>query len=359
MADTAADAGAQSTPTNPVVCEVTRGPLTESVHRGALAVSDASGAIIAGIGDASAFVYPRSAIKALQAIPVLASGAAERFGFTPADIALLCASHSGEADHVARAEDLLSRAGFDPEALHCGAHWPLGPAATRDLAGAGGAPRKSHNNCSGKHAGMLASALATDADPARYTDIDSPVQQAVLATLKRYCGAEGVGAFPGIDGCGAPNWPVTIEGLARAFAAFGAGSGPAQADADTARRIRAAVAAHPHLVAGTDRFDTVMMAASGERVFVKTGAEGVYCGCLPEFGIGFALKIDDGTGRASEHLTATLITALYPDLTVAVADRHIIRNWAGVPVGRTVPAPVVVETVTELARQIRGARNAQ
>jgi len=335
----------------PVLVEVTRGDHVESVHRGAIAVADAAGAIIASVGDIDWKVYPRSAIKPLQAIPVLRSGAADKFSLDEADIALLCASHSSAPKHVTRAEAILQRIGLTPDALCCGAHWPLDPAVARDLARAGGGPTKAHNNCSGKHSGMLATAVATGSDPARYAEADGEVQATILQLLRAFCGTEAVGDVPGVDGCGAPNWPISLGGLARGFAYFAARSGPASDYADEIERIAAACAAHPDLVAGDGRFDTRVMLAAGQAALTKTGAEGVYCGALPGLGIGFAVKISDGAGRASELVVREVLMSAGIAIGDAVADISDVRNWAGDLVGEMRVTSAADPVLSELARR--------
>src|SRR5215210_6853486 len=140
---------------NPVLVEVMRGALTESRHRGAVAVVDADGATVLALGDVIRPVYPRSAVKPLQALPLIENGAAERYGFGDEELALACASHGGEAAHVEIAARMLARAGLDESALECGAHWPSHQPSAQALARSGATPSALHNNCSGKHAGFL------------------------------------------------------------------------------------------------------------------------------------------------------------------------------------------------------------
>ena len=173
---------------NPVVVEVTRGALVESAHRGAGAVVDADGRVAMVFGDAERPVYPRSAVKALQALPLVESGAAERFGLSDKEIALACASHSGSEDHVATARAMLAKAGCDERALECDAHWPLGEEEARALVRAGRTPTALHNNCSGKHAGFLCLSCAMGVDPKGYVEPDHPVQREVAASIEAMTG---------------------------------------------------------------------------------------------------------------------------------------------------------------------------
>ncbi len=328
---------------NPVLVEVTRGNLVESRHRGALAVVDAAGASALTLGDVAAPVFPRSAIKALQALVLVESGAADRFGFGDAELALACASHGGEPPHVAGVERMLRAAGLDPSALACGAHWPLHQASAQALARAGGTASALHNNCSGKHAGFLCAACAMAADTAGYVEASHPVQRAVKAVLEDVSGAAIPDARRAIDGCAVPTWALPLADLARAFACFGTGQRLGSQRAAAARRLRAACAAKPWFVAGSGRFCTSVMEHFGARVFVKTGAEGVFCGALPELGLGIAVKCDDGQGRAAEVATAAVIARLLP---LADPDRDFLsryvrptlRNWKGTVVGGLRPA---------------------
>lgn len=323
---------------NPVLVEVTRGEAVESRHSGSAAVVDADGAPVLALGDIDRRVFPRSAVKALQALPLLESGIAGRLRLTDAEIALACASHSGEPPHVETAAAMLRKAGQDETCLECGAHWPLGEAATRALAARGGTPTALHNNCSGKHAGFVCLACGSGTDPKGYVRADHPVQQAVRAALEDVTGAPHTAEVRAVDGCSIPTYAVPLRALALGLARFGAGVGMSGGHARAALRIRQAVAAHPFMVAGTGRFDTTVMEALGARVFVKTGAEGVHCAALPELGLGLAVKADDGTRRAAEVMMAALIRRFLPidgepRAAIDAAARHDIVNWNGIVVG--------------------------
>jgi len=331
---------------NPVVVEVTRGPSVESFHRGAGAVVDADGGVVLAFGDVARPVFPRSAIKALQALPLIESGAADNYGLGEKAIALACASHSGEPAHVAVASAMLAAAGMDVSALACGAHWPLGVEAARALARSGGAPTALHNNCSGKHAGFVCLACASGIDPTGYETPDHGVQREVKAAIEDVIGEKLDASRRGIDGCSIPTYAIPLRALAFGFARFGAGQGLGPARAAAARRIRAAVAAHPWAVAGTRRFDTEVMSLLGARAFTKTGAEGVFCAALPEQGLGLAVKADDGAGRAAEVMIAALIAKFLPisdaervGLAPLVAPR--LLNWRGLDVGGARPAGAI------------------
>ncbi|MFW6076630.1 MAG: asparaginase, partial [Hyphomicrobiales bacterium] len=293
---------------NPVLVHVTRGGMVESRHRGSFAVSDANGSLAAALGEIAEPVYPRSAIKAFQALPMVEM-AADRFGFTDADIALACASHSGEPNHVRLVQSMLAKAGLSEADLECGFHWPYDGDAQRALAAAGERPGAVHNNCSGKHAGMLALALALGASTRGYTAASHPVQRTIAATLHELCGIDPDGQPCGIDGCSVPTWALPLAAQAHGFARFASGAGLSPDRQRAARRILAAVRAHPFNVAGSERFCTRLMQAV-PRAFVKTGAEGVFCGCVPHAGFGLALKCDDGAGRAAEVIMAALLAHL-------------------------------------------------
>jgi L-asparaginase II len=292
---------------DPVLVEVTRGGVAESVHRGAFAVVDATGRVVVSAGDLERPVFPRSAIKALQALPLVESGAADVYRFTEEEIALACASHGGEERHVATAAAMLAKAGLGEPDLECGSHWPSYGPATNAMIRSGTEPCQLHNNCSGKHSGMLAFASHRGIPTKGYVGRDHPVQQAMAAVLKDLCDVDPAGQPCGIDGCSIPTWGLPLRALALGFARFATGHGLSGPRAAACRRIAAAVFAHPFMVAGTGRFCTEFMEAFPARAFVKTGAEGVFCGFVPEQGLGFALKVDDGATRASEAATAALL----------------------------------------------------
>jgi L-asparaginase II len=327
---------------NPVVVEVTRGERIESAHRGAGGVVDADGRVVLAFGDAERAVYPRSAVKALQALPLIESGAADRLALTDKEIALACASHSGGEDHVATAREILAKAGFDERVLECGVHWPLGEEEERALARSGRTPTALHNNCSGKHAGFVCLACHMGLDPMGYTAPDHPVQREVTAAIEGMTGVRLSEETRGVDGCSIPAYAVPLTALARGFARLGTGEGLSPIRRTAAARIRAAVAAHQVTVAGIGRFDTEMMSLLGARAFTKAGAEGVFCAALPEAGLGLAVKADDGAGRAAQVMIAALIRRFggFDEETGARLARFVsprLLNWNGLEVGRLHP----------------------
>ncbi|MEQ8602852.1 MAG: asparaginase [Marivibrio sp.] len=337
------EASADAAGANPITVEVTRGGVVESRHRGAAAIVDVRGQVQAAWGDIQRPIFPRSAIKALQALPLVETGAADAFGFDDAALALACSSHEGEPRHVETAGAMLAACGLEESALECGVHWPYSQAAAHALAIAGQAPDQRHNNCSGKHAGMVALARQLGIDPKGYTDRTHPVQQRIMGVLETLTGLDLARAAVGIDGCSVPTWAIPLENLAFAFALFGTGEGMPDHRADAALRLRRAVFAEPFMVAGTGRFCTDFMAATAPRVFVKTGAEGVFCAAVPDYGLGVALKCDDGAGRAAEiMLVAALRTiGVLDDVADETVRRFIerpIENRRGTAVGAIRPA---------------------
>lgn len=331
---------------NPLLAEALRGGIVESFHRGALAIVDADGALHTALGDIDRPIYPRSAVKVLQALPLVASGAAEALGLADEELALACASHGGEPHHAATAASMLAKAGLDEQALECGAHWPYHDGSIKAMAAQGAQPSALHNNCSGKHAGFvcLGCRMAGGQEAAAflrgYVRPEHPVMREVTAALQAATGYDLEQAARGTDGCSIPTYAIPLRHLAHAFARVATGIGLSAEHARAARRLRQAVARAPQMVAGTGRFDSRVMARLGERVFCKVGAEGVYCAALPEVGLGVALKMDDGnTARAAEVVMAAVIEAR---LTLEGEDAALLRslsrvelrNWNGIEVGR-------------------------
>jgi L-asparaginase II len=338
---------------NPTLVHALRGGIVESSHRGAVAVVDADGTVHTQRGDIGRPIFPRSAVKVLQALPLVASGAADRFGLTDAELALACASHGGEVRHADTAAGMLAKAGVDVAALECGTHWPYHDGSIKALAAAGQQPSALHNNCSGKHSGFvcLGCLMAEGSDRRAflkgYVKPDHPVMREVTAALQATTGYDLAHAARGTDGCSIPTYAIPLRHLAHAFARVATGVGLSEGHARAAKRLRQAVAAAPDMVAGTGRFDSRVMAQLGERVFCKVGAEGVYCAALPEQGLGVAVKMDDGnTARACEVAMAALIQRLLPlegedaALMARLADVRL-SNWNGIEVGALQAAPAL------------------
>jgi len=277
------------------VVEVTRGTVVESRHRLHVAVVDSGGRLRAMSGDPEMVTYLRSAAKPFQAVPVVEDGAVDRFGLTREELALCCGSHSGEPAHLAAAESILRKVGLDGEALICGPHAPFHGPSRRELAESGLEPVKLHNNCSGKHAGMMALARAHGWDPAGYERLEHPVQRRILAEVSYWTGIDIEGMVVGTDGCGVVCYAMPLRNMALGFARFAAA---ARGGASAAKEVVAAMTAHPEMVAGTGRLCTDLMKITEGRLFAKVGAEGVYCVGVPGAELGIALKIEDGTKRA-------------------------------------------------------------
>jgi L-asparaginase II len=305
----------------PLTVEITRGDMVESRHRVSISAIDAAGAVVFEAGDTEALIYPRSAIKPLQALVLLESGAADAFGLGAAEIALAAASHSGEPRHVAVVRDWLTRLGLSDADLECGVHAVAGVAT----------PTALHNNCSGKHAGFLTVARHLGIPTKGYIAPDHPVQRKVMARVAEMAGAALERAPRGIDGCGIPVFGIRLADLARALMRFA--TEPASA------RIRAAMAAEPFMVAGSKRFTTRVIEASRGAVLIKEGAEGVYAGAIPTRGIGIAVKAEDGATRAAAAATGHVLrrlNALDEHAVAALGDalEPMVRNHAGRDVGR-------------------------
>ncbi len=294
------DAAAVSAEANPVLVEATRGGMVESRHRAAVAVVDIEGRVILQAGEIEASVYPRSAIKPLQALALVESGAAEAFGLGAAELALACASHNGEPRHAETVGAWLARIGCSAEDLECGAHLPYHQESLEALLRGGAAPSALHNNCSGKHAGFLSVARHLGHPTEGYIRYDHPVQQQVLGILETLTGLDLSEAPRGIDGCGIPVLGMPLGNLALAMARFAQPDDQPEARRAACLRLQQALAAEPFMIAGSGRFCSRVIEATKGRALVKTGAEGVFCGALPELGLGFALKVDDGAGRAAE-----------------------------------------------------------
>jgi len=324
--------------TNPVLVEVTRGAVVESAHRGAVSVFDADGKAVWEIGDTDRPVFPRSAVKAIQALPLVESGAADAYGFGNRELALACASHSGEPAHVELATTMLARAGLDRKALECGAHWPSSHDATIALARAGDLPNALHNNCSGKHSGFLCTCVHSGIAHSGYVKAGHALQEMVRDVMQSVTGAAHDVDHCGIDGCSIPTYAVPLKSFAQGFARMATGRGFLPERAKAAKRLLSACMAEPFLVAGTGKADVALMQAAPGRIFVKTGAEGVYCAALPELGLGIALKCDDGAGRAAEVMIAVVLARLLRGDDAVVAKlaelaRPAIESRVGAKVG--------------------------
>lgn len=329
---------------NPVLVEVSRGDMVESYHRGAAAVVGADGKIVATWGDVERPVYARSAIKPLQALALVETGAADHFKLGDEEIALACASHGGESAHIECVTRWLARIRLTPDDLECAPHLPLNEQAAADLLRAGTIVSRAHNNCSGKHAGFLTTALHLGEPTGGYLHADHPVQRYWQQVLSEMAQADLTQAPVGVDGCGIPVCGLSLRATATAMAQLADPTGLSATRAAAARVVVRAMIKAPFMVAGSGRFCTAVMQHAPVPLVVKTGAEGIFTAALPAKGIGIALKIDDGAARAAAvALGAILLSigALDGDVCNALAD-HLepdVCNRAGLIVGHVHPAP--------------------
>ena len=339
---------------NPVLVEITRGELVESVHRGAVAIMDADGRVLFSLGDIEAYVYPRSSLKPVQALPLVESGAADAFGLTDENIALACASHSGEPMHTERVAAWLAHIGRRESDLACGPQPPRYEPVWEDMVRRGEAPTRIHNNCSGKHAGFLTLARHWDVAASGYERHDHPVQQAVAKALGELAGIDSVLPW-GVDGCAAPNFALPLRAFTLALAKFASPKDLPAPRAQAMKRIVDAMMAHPELVAGTGRVCTTLMRAWPARVAAKTGAEGVFAAIIPEYGLGVALKIDDGAGRAADTAIAAVLERLIPSNETSIAQiiHAPVLNTRDAVTGERRPAAALAEAAIPELRRLR------
>ncbi|MEY8829597.1 asparaginase [Sedimentitalea sp. XS_ASV28] len=312
--------------TDPVpMTEIWRASLLESVHMGHAVICDDSGQIVRAWGNPDVVIYPRSSCKMIQALPLITSGAADKFGLSSEQLALACASHNGAAIHTDRVKAWLDQLGLGVDDLRCGPQEPDDRPARNALIRADESPCQFHNNCSGKHAGFLTLAAHMGAGP-EYVEVDHPVQQASLSAIEETTQVESLGY--GIDGCSAPNFATTLHGLARSMAFFASAQDRPDRQSEAAASLTAAMMAHPELVAGEGRACTELMRAMGRRAAIKTGAEAVYVAIVPEKRMGIALKIVDGGTRAAECTIAALLVGL----GVLDADHPATRKFMNAPI---------------------------
>jgi L-asparaginase II len=309
--------------------ELWRGDRVESIHAGHAVVMDGRGQVVMAWGDPGAVIYPRSSCKMVQALPLIESGIGR--DLTDRHLALACASHQGAQLHTDMVTRWLYDLGLTEADLRCGTHEPPDVPARDRLIRAAESPCQIHNNCSGKHCGFLMWTKATGAGP-EYVDPDHPLQRAIRAATEEVAGETSPGH--GIDGCSAPNFAVTVAGLARSMAAFA--NPAANARGRAMARLAAAMHAHPDLVAGEGRACTELMRAVTEPVALKTGAEAVYTAILPGRGLGIAVKIMDGSFRASEAVIVGLLArlgVLDPRHPAAIKRLGPVSNWRGLITG--------------------------
>ena len=335
----------------PILVEVRRGSIVESRQRGVIVVAEPDGRVIKGLGDDGLIIPTRSTIKPIQAIPFITSGAADHFSLDERELAVVCASHEGEAIHTETIAGMLARAGLDEHALRCGAHSPYNAATAKKLEAAGEPFTQLHNNCSGKHAGMLMTAVLRGLEINDYYSLDHPVQREIIKTFARMAGLDE--DMPSsIDGCSAPTFGVPLRSLAVAFARL---VNPSNQDATLAaatRRIVTAMMSHPEMVCGTKgRFDTELLRAARGKLICKIGAEAAYVvGVLPcerfPNGAGLAFKMEDGSYRGLGPTVVETLAQLgvlneEEVKPLATYHRPVVENHRGLNVGE-------IRTVFEL-----------
>lgn len=324
--------------TNPVLVETWRGDVVENRHRGAIAVCDPHGRLVHGWGDVDALVYPRSAIKLMQALPLVESGAADHFELDAGELALACSSHGAEPRHTATVERWLKRIGLDIDALECGPHAPNHQASAEALLMLHLDYGRQHNNCSGKHTGMLTTCRYLGEETHGYIEREHPAQQRWFDALGEMADIDMRRLPWSYDGCGIPVIAMPLSRIATAFARIAAPDELAATRCSAIERLGNAIAAEPFMVAGSGRLCSKVIEHSGRRTLIKTGADGVYTAALQEQGLGVALKMDDGNGEAAQVAILAILRhlgGLHSDELELLADRcrPAIVNTRGVVTG--------------------------
>jgi L-asparaginase II len=295
---------------NPILVEVIRGGVVESQHRGSMVAVNVEGEVIYSAGDMTQLIYPRSALKVLQILPLLELDGASKLNLSPQQISLACASHNGTKVHLEAVEAWLAALELNAEDLECGPAMPVHETTMLDLVRAGGVESRVHNTCSGKHVGMLSLAKLMGESTKGYSSYEHPTQQSWLKRLTALSGVNMAEMVWDRDGCGMPAPQMPMDAFARCWAQF---AKPENHEEKTARAMQLvinSIAQHPEMIAGRERCCTAVIEATEGEVIVKTGAEGVFGGVIPKRGIGIALKIDDGATRASEVALGSLLLAL-------------------------------------------------
>ncbi len=289
---------------------VTRGSITESLHRGYIALADKDGRVIWGAGDTRHVTYYRSSAKPIQVLPVVASGACDRFGITPAELAVMVASHHGQDCHVEAVRSILGKIGLDESHLECGLHRPTNRAQADRLVREGLPVTPIYNNCSGKHAGMLAYALHMGYPTRGYVSASHPVQIDMHAAVAEVCGLEPEQVVVGVDGCGVAVFGMPVANMAYAYARLSEPDTMPDRFREAADRVRAAMTEHPVMVGGDGDFATRLVQALPGEVLAKGGAEGLLCFALPGRGVGACVKMEDGSARALPVAVAEVLRQL-------------------------------------------------
>ncbi|ETX15993.1 L-asparaginase II [Roseivivax halodurans JCM 10272] len=333
------------------IAEIWRGPLAESEHAGHVVVAGPDGGTIAALGAPGTVVLPRSSAKMIQALPLVMSGAADEAALTDRHLALACASHEGAPLHVGAVADWLSGLGLSEADLRCGTQPSRDKELKLEMIRRGEAPSQLHNNCSGKHAGFLTLNRRLGGG-SEYQEPDHPVQKAALDAFEEATGASSPGF--GIDGCSAPNFAASMEGMARAMSVFATAHTRDDTFSRAAARLVQAMISHPVEVAGEGRACTLLMQAAQEPAALKFGAEGFFVAILPERGLGIAVKVADGATRAAESAIAAVLVGLgvlderHPDVQRFMAPE--IVNRRGLVTGEIRPAPALAQLGAKSAR---------
>lgn len=319
-----------------VLAEVTRGGRAESLHVGDVAAADPEARLVAHAGDPAVRVYVRSAAKPIQALPLVEGGGVERFGLTDEELAVICSSHAGEPQHLAAVSRILQKIGLPEAALQCGGHLPSHRPTAEALIRAGERPRAIHDNCSGKHAGMLAACVLHGWPVETYLDPAHPLQARIAETLREITGAEEIPTAT--DGCGAPTFSLSLLELATAFARLADPSGLPPVRRAAVERVTAAMLAAPQMVAGAGRLATRLMETGRGRIIAKSGSEGVLGIGLRERPLGVALKIADGSSRAASVIAAAILDQLDRSTdavrgALQATDARTVTTRDGIPVG--------------------------
>ena len=319
--------------------EVTRGDLAESRHRVHAAVVDASDTLIAAARDPAGVTYWRSCAKPFQIIPFIADGGFDRVAWGEDELALGCASHGGEPEHVALATSMLTDIGLEEGDLACGPHDPLSARGVKLMRETGSRAGRLHNNCSGKHAAMLARAFTSGWASQGYEAEDHPVQQSISAAVAEWTGIPSGKLIRSTDGCGVVVFGLPLESMARAYSRLGIA---AKRGEEVPARIIDAIRTHPFLYGGTDRFDSVLIEETDGAIIAKVGAEGVHSAVVVDSGIGLAVKVEDGAQRAQYAAVLRLLqhVGALPDRLPSRLEEFIrrpVRNTRGVVVGHIRP----------------------
>lgn len=333
-----------------MIVEVTRGDTVESAHRVAAYAVDARGDAVFESGNVDTPVFLRSAAKPFIAAAAIEAGVRERFGLEPAEIAVMAASHFGEPFHVEAVASILRKIGLDAGALQCGTHFPYDEQTARKMVRADIEPGPIYNNCSGKHAGILALCTAIGADTATYLELANPAQQRILQLCARLSD-DDANTWPlGVDGCGIPVYATSLRHAARSFARFATLEDVDSRDAAALRVVRDAMVSHPQYVAGTGQFDSVLMQVGSGAIAAKGGAEGIQGVAGIAAGIGYVSKVLDGGGRARGPSTVAMLRRLGmlddgQAMKLVRFERPVVYNRAGRAVGEIRVAEIVDERV--------------